>query len=341
MNLLKKKTIWFGIAFLLILGGATVFVIFRELKGQDIWGALKSARIPWVVAALFSMALYAIADGINISRCLRLSGCRITFAQMMKYSFAGFFFSSVTPSSTGGQPAQLYFMAKDKHKISHSSFTLLCALLSFQCAAVFLGVLGVIFSRGEVFKLQGKFAYVFPVGCALNLAIIAFLIGVLFSKNISRLMAHIGLVFVKMRGSKPGDRGALLRSFASYRKAAILMKNNKTVFIKMLLTSLLQIMLFHSVTFFCAHALSSSAPDWFTVLRTQASLFISVSSLPLPGATGVTEYGYALFYSDLIPAELMGSVMLLSRFCSFVIPLVSSGLGLILLSAFSGKKKTN
>ena len=54
-------------------------------------------------------------------------------------------------SSTGGQPGQLYFMAKDKLKVSHSAFTLLCALLSFQCAAVFLGVIGVIFSRGEVF----------------------------------------------------------------------------------------------------------------------------------------------------------------------------------------------
>ena len=100
----------------------------------------------------------------------------------------------------------------------------------------------------------------------------------------------------------------------------------------------MQLVLFHTVTFLCAHAVGCTDLDWFTVLRTQASLFISVSSLPLPGAAGVTEYGYALFYADLIPAALLGSVMLLSRFVSFTLPLVISGLGLAALSVKPSKK---
>ena len=338
MELLKKKSLWLGALFLLILGGATVYVIYKELEGQDIIGTLKNANIWWVLAAILAMAVYAVCDGINISRCLKLDGYKISFAQMMKYSFAGFFFSSITPSSTGGQPGQLYFMAKDKLKVSHSAFTLLCALLSFQCAAVFLGVIGVICSHGEVFKLQGRFAYVFPIGFALNLAIIAFLICVLFTRKLAGFFIGIGLWFIKVRGIKPGERFKFLRSFACYRKAAALLKKNKIVFVKMLITSLIQIILFHSVTFFCAHAVGCTDLDWFTVLRTQSSLFISVSSLPLPGAAGVTEYGYALFYSGLIPTGLMGSVMLLTRFCSFMLPLVGSGLGLVLLSIKPKKK---
>ena len=338
MGLLKKKSLWLGALFLLILGGATVCVIYKELEGQDILGTLKNANLWWVLAGVVSMALYAVADGINISRCLKLAGYKISFAQMMKYSFAGFFFSSITPSSTGGQPGQLYFMAKDKLKVSHSAFTLLCALLSFQCAAVFLGVVGVACSQGEVFKLQGRFAYVFPIGFALNLAIIAFLICVLFTRKLAGFFIGIGLWFIKVRGIKPGERFKFLRSFASYRKAACLLRKNKIVFVKMLLTSLVQIILFHSVTFFCARAIGCTDLEWFTVIRTQASLFISVSSLPLPGAAGVTEYGYALFYADLIPTALLGSVMLLSRFVSFTLPLVASGLGLIGLSIKPSKK---
>ena len=338
MELLKKKSLWLGALLLLVLGGATVYVIYKELEGQDILGTLKNANIWWVLAAILAMAIYAVCDGINISRCLKLAGYKISFAQMMKYSFAGFFFSSITPSSTGGQPGQLYYMAKDKLKVSHSAFTLLCALLSFQCAAVFLGVVGVICSHGEVFKLQGRFAYVFPIGFALNLAIIAFLICVLFTRRLAGFFIGIGLWFIKLRGIKPGERFKFLRSFASYRKASALLKKNKSVFVKMLITSLIQLMLFHSVTFFCAHAIGCSDLDWFTVLRTQASLFISVSSLPLPGAAGVTEYGYALFYADLIPTALLGSVMLLSRFCSFTLPLVWSGLGLAGLSIKRKKK---
>ena len=341
MNLLKKKSLWLGAISLLLLGGATVYVIYKELNGQDIAGALRNADPLWVLAGIAAMALYAVADGINIRRCLELAGYKVSFAQMMKYSFAGFFFSSITPSSTGGQPAQLFFMSKDRLKVSHSAFTLMCALLSFQCAAVVLGLTGVIFSQGEVFRLQGKFAFVFPVGFAVNVAIIIILLCVLFTRRIAGFFAWLGLALIRIRGIKPGDRFRFLRSFASYRKAAALLKKNKSVFFRMLITSFIQLILFHSVTFFCARALGCTGLDWFTVLRTQAALFISVSSLPLPGAAGVTEYGYALFYAGLIPVGSLGSVMLLSRFCAFVLPLIASGTGLAALSAKRMKNESS
>lgn len=337
MNLLKKKSLWLGAVSLLILGGATVYVIYKELNGQDISGTLKNADPLWVLAGIAAMALYAIADGINLKRCLDLAGYDISFAQMMKYAFAGFFFSSITPSSTGGQPAQIYFMTRDRLKISHSAFTLMCALLSFQCAAVVLGLTGVIFSHGDLFRLQGRFAFVFPVGFAVNVAIIIFLLCVLFTKRMAGFFARLGLALIKIRGMKPGDRFKFLRSFASYRKTAALLKKNKSVFFKMLLTSFIQLILFHSVTFFCSRAVGCTDLDWFTVVRTQSALFISVSSLPLPGAAGVTEYGYALFYSGMISEGLLGSVMLLSRFCAFVLPLIASGTGLAALSIKRGK----
>jgi hypothetical protein len=33
--------------------------------------------------------------------------------KVMRYSFIGFFFSGITPSASGGQPAQIYYMNKD------------------------------------------------------------------------------------------------------------------------------------------------------------------------------------------------------------------------------------
>ena len=74
MELLKKKSLWLGALLLLVLGGATVYVIYKELEGQDIVGTLKNANIWWVLAAILAMAIYAVCDGINISRCLKLAG---------------------------------------------------------------------------------------------------------------------------------------------------------------------------------------------------------------------------------------------------------------------------
>jgi len=330
MKLLKNKSVLIGVLLLLVLGGATLFIIYKELNGHDIAGTLRHADLRWVTAAVIFMILYSIADGLNIRRCLRLTGYEVSVPQMMKYAFAGFFFSSITPSSSGGQPGQLYFMYRDKIKLSHGTFSLLCAFLSYQIMAVVWGIIGLIFTPKGIMSLGGKFSYVFPIGFAINLVTIVILICILFSKRMTIMFAYVALRLNRKK-NKPGSKNEIMRFFATYRKAAGLMNSNKRVFLKILLTSFVQMSLFHSVPFLCARALGCDSFGWFTGVCTQGALFLSVSSLPLPGAAGVTEYGFALFFADLIPKHLMGSTMILSRFCSFLFPLIVSGSQLLLL----------
>ena len=84
MGLLKKKSLWLSALFLLILGGATVYVVYKELKGQDILGTLRNADIRWVLAAVLSMAVYALPIGPAVTReqspaFLRNSNGRLDF----------------------------------------------------------------------------------------------------------------------------------------------------------------------------------------------------------------------------------------------------------------------
>ena len=340
MTIWKKKSLWISVLVLIALGAATAYVIWKELSSQDIVGTLKQANIWWVLAAALCTLIYFVCEAMNIRRCLRLVGYKTSFAQTIKYAFAGFFFSSITPSSTGGQPGQLYFMAKDKIKVSAGAFSLLCALLSFQIISVVWGVIGAIFAPKNLLEVDGKFAYVFPIGFILNLGIIIMLFCVLFSRKMALFFACIALKLPGKKPAKPGDKYKTLRSFAGYRRAAKLMKLNKIVFIKMLLNSIVQITVFFSIPFLCAKALGATDLTWFQGICTQGALFLSVSSLPLPGAAGVTEYGYALFFDGLIPEAILGSTLILSRFCNFLLPLVESGIGMTVLQLKSKTRRT-
>ena len=331
MSIWKRKSLWISAVVLLALGGATLYVIWRELDGQDIIGALKHANPLWVVIAALFGILYFLTDAMNIGRCLKLMGYNMNYGKLLKYSFAGFFFSSVTPSSTGGQPGQLYFMAKDGIKVSSGAFSLLCALLSFQIVSVVWGVIGAFFAPHGFWEMTGKFAYVFPVGFALNIGIIVMLFCVLFSRRMTRLFSCIALKLPGKKPVKPGDKYKTLRSLASYRQASKLMSKHKIVFFKMLLNSFVQITVFFSIPFLCAKALGATDLTWWQGICTQGALFLSVSSLPLPGAAGVTEYGYALFFEGLIPETILGSTLLMSRFWNFIIPLIESALGMLIL----------
>ncbi len=330
MKIWERKSVWIGALLLVALAAITLYIIHKELNTQDIAGALRHADPYWVAAAIIFMVLYFICDGINIRRCLTLTGYQISIPQMMRYAFAGFFFSSITPSSSGGQPGQLYFMYKDKIRLSHGTFSLLFAFLSYQVMAVVWGVIGILFLPKGFIKPEGRFGYVFPLGFSLNLIIIFFLMCILFSRRLAKVFARVAL-WIDNKHKGPDNKYQALRFFALYRRAAARMLRNKLLFAKILLTSFVQMTLFHSVPFLCAHALGWADLDWLTAVCVQGVLFLSVSSLPLPGATGVTEYGYALFFADYIPENILGSALLLSRFCSFVFPLALSALGLLIL----------
>ena len=96
-------------------------------------------------------------------------------------------------------------------------------------------------------------------------------------------------------------------------------------------TSLLQLVAYFSITFCVCRSLGISGLSWASITLCQAALYVAVSTLPLPGAVGVTEGGFAVIFASLIPPELMGVAIILSRFISFALPLVASGIGTLLL----------
>jgi hypothetical protein len=209
-------------------------------------------------------------------------------------------------------------------------FALLCALLSYQAVSVVFGLFGAVFSPISLFSLPGHLSWLFLLGFGINLLLVFFLFSILFSRKLSAFFASLGLRLIRHFPRFSSSRGSVLRFFASYRRVARLMKQHPDVFRRMLLTTGVQLLLYHSIPFLCCRALGIGDLQWFPCFCTQALLFISVSSLPFPGAAGITEYGYTLFYARLIPKGMIGSALLLSRCFSFVIPLAVSGLCLLL-----------
>ena len=61
------------------------------------------------------------------------------------------------------------------------------------------------------------------------------------------------------------------------------------------------------------------------MIALQAVLFLSVSSLPLPGAVGLSEGGFLLLYQTVFPAAVLPGAMLLSRSVSFYLFLLLIG----------------
>lgn len=79
----------------------------------------------------------------QISRSL---GWPLGFSRCEQYAFIGFYFSSITPSSSGGQPVQMYYMKKDHISLANSSVMILFIVFVYQMAMLLLaGIMALIY----------------------------------------------------------------------------------------------------------------------------------------------------------------------------------------------------
>ena len=176
-------------------------VIFIVLKGADIesvWNAMKNADPKWLTAGLGLAAVFNIAEGINLRKVLVSFGYRVSFKEAMKYAYIGYFFSSVTPSATGGQPLQLYAMSKDKIHVAHGTMALLTELTSFQIAAFLMENIAAFWILTGRIHMNKIMLILALVGYIMNLVFIAALMIVIVSDRLKRKIVK-GIRFLVMK----------------------------------------------------------------------------------------------------------------------------------------------
>ena len=112
-------------AFFLLLLTATIVVIFQGNDMNTVVAAMQTLSPVYLVAAALTALFFTSAEGIMIWYLLDSLEGKTPLFSCIKYSFVGFFYSGITPSATGGQPMQLYYMQKEGHKVSDSSVVLM------------------------------------------------------------------------------------------------------------------------------------------------------------------------------------------------------------------------
>lgn len=328
-----------GLLFL-ALASLTLWLLLKEYSLPQLLAAVKNVDMRFLPVAAFAMGLFLLCEGKNIATGLAMAGRPIGLRQMGRYAMGGYFFSSVTPSASGGQPMQLYFMYKDGIAPSHGSLALLLELTSFQIVSISMALFGLVYTYVHQMAMMTEIKYLLFLGLGLNLALLLILLAALFSTALLKGGLHFVLIILGrlIPAKAPTHRRKLLVFAASYGRAATHLKKHPAVFLKLLATSTVQLLAFHSIPYLIYLCFGLTGYEWLEIFSLQALLYVSVSALPLPGAVGVTEGGFAVVFQQVFPPPLLGAALILCRLISFYLPLMASGLGLIWLSFSSDSK---
>lgn len=325
---LNKKSYWGSLLFLAVLLGITLFMIFKDHSIQEIGGMMKGVKPVFLFIGLGMMFLYVGCEAFSSYMTMRALKQPVKFRQCCGYSFAGFYFASITPTSSGGQPMQLYYMTRDRMSVSSSSLTLLLNTIAYQLVLLLYGGIMFLwngsFLRESVMGVQLLLIY----GVASNLIMVSLFLAVLFSpKLVGRLVDKLIRLLSRLHILKRPDRitEKANQQLEEYARGADYIKQHPLHLLKILAVCTLQITALFMVPYWVYRAFGLAGWGPVKMIAVQAVLTLAVSSLPLPGAVGASENTFVRLFKIFFAADLLLPAMLLCRTVSFYLFLLISG----------------
>ncbi|MDE7395897.1 MAG: flippase-like domain-containing protein, partial [Clostridiales bacterium] len=328
----KTKKLIINISILVILVGVTLMVLllnYKELNFKNIKTFLNNSRGWCIVAAFVCMLVSIVAEGFAIQLIARRLGHKTKVHQGLAYSTADIYYSAITPSSSGGQPASLFYMARDGMSVGVAGFTLVLNLLAYSSAIIIIGIFAFIAGPSTFMRVDSFLARVLIIIGFVFQALLLLLI--LACMLFSRVPRKIGNALIKLgakmhiikKPQKWHDKwNGVIEKYRSCRET---LKKHWVLILPVLLLNLLQRVAQTLTPCFVCHA---AAPDTslYHLFIVQAFVLLGYNSLPLPGGVGAFEYLYLNAYHAYFNEAFILSAMMVSRVISFYIRTILSGL---------------
>ena len=156
-----KKRILEVTIFLLVMF-LTFYTLFSGKNLGEIANAVSKMSVGYLVPAAALAIFFVCAEGYMIWYLLQAMKANrrkegSSLIRCIQYSFIGFFYSGITPSATGGQPVQLYYMSKDGNRGSDSTVVLMTVAVVYKFVLVILGAAILLFWYRPLYSELGKF----------------------------------------------------------------------------------------------------------------------------------------------------------------------------------------
>ena len=252
----KKKHLLWNIVFIGI-AVLTVWVVASNAKGFSLenFRAYLSGNDPWWLSAAFgSMLAYVLLNALMIRLLLRDFGYHRNLWDCTTYTAADLYFSAITPSSTGGQPMEAWYMMQDGVPGVICTVVLLTYLLLYTVSIVLIGLVCLILYPNS-FLAFGSFGRILIIiGAAIQLGLSLLYAVLLWNEQLLfRICDWFLRLLKKLHLLRHPDqkREKLRRSMERYSQATHLLAGRRRLLVKALLLNLFHRAAQIMVTVFC------------------------------------------------------------------------------------------
>lgn len=319
----KKNELWSFVA--LILAALSIWAIARQTKDYsfaDFKEYISGGDPLYITLAILCMIGFIVFEGLAILCVLKAFGHRRAIHKGIIYSAADIYFSAITPSATGGQPACAFFMMADGVPAGVSAITLLLNLVMYTLSIMTIGIIALILRPFVFINFTTPSKILIIIGYLILTGMIVFMILLIKRENWVHAIGHFFIrIFSKIRIIRNVERfeNKLDRITNEYRDCAEMIDGHRGMLVKCFMYNFLQRVLQICVSAMVFLAGGGGASQAVDIWVTHAFAVIGSNCIPVPGAIGVIDFLLLDGMADLMDESDAISLEFASRGISFYV----------------------
>ena len=332
-----------NISFVVLMALVTIIALLgsnKELNYASLQQFFHNCNLIYIVIAFVCWGAFVLFEALSLHIILKKLGYKQKMSDSIVYSTSDTYYSAITPSATGGQPASAYYMVKNKVPGGVAGFSLIFNLIGYTAAILVIGITALVFGF-DLFLEFPVFVKVLVIfGFVAQVLLLIFFISCMCYHE---FVLKYGKLFVsllnKIKIIRNKDKWLLKveNIVEKYRSCYEDFKEHKKMFIPVLLCNIAQRVsqLLISV-FVCMSAVNC---NFFDVLIMQSFVMLGYNSIPLPGGVGAYEYSYLQIYCMSFSESFVIISMMVTRIISYYLSLILSGAYTVVYHLLKIKRK--
>lgn len=337
----KKKYLLNGI-FLIALMGGTLYFVLKDQEIDQLFVYISMAKPQWLLLGLAFVLIFVSFESIIIHYLTKSLSYAVNFIHCLKYSFIGFFVSAITPSATGGQPAQMYYMKCDGISMTISSLVLMVVTVAYKAVLLILAVVMLLFESDFVLEHIAGIEFILVFGIVVNIVIIGFLMLLVFKPSFAKKIVGNTILWLGRHGIVKNYQHRIKKTLAAmskYTQSADYLKTHKRIIFNVFVLTTLQRIAYFAVTWAVYKSFGLSGCSAFEIITLQLIISLAVDNLPLPGGMGVSEGIFLLFFQEIFTKSFLTAGLLISRGLNYYSIIIIGGV-VTAIAQLTRKKRT-
>ncbi|MCI8526071.1 MAG: flippase-like domain-containing protein [Oscillospiraceae bacterium] len=319
----KKSRRWIWNIVFLLVAVLSIWAVASQNKGFSLrafWASVTRAKPGWLAGAAGCMLGFIFFEACALRSACRTLDCPVTLRAGCLYAASDIYFSAITPSATGGQPACGYLMMRGGMSGMAATAVLLLNLATYSLAILFIGLVSLVLRPGVFLRFGAPSRVLIAVGFAVQLGLALLFLVLTSSERLLKRICAWGLrVMGKLRILRDKEKwqSKLRRAMEDYRRCAQLFGGERSLLLRSFGFNVLQRASQISVTMLVFLAMGGRPALALDVWAMQSYVVIGSNSVPVPGAMGVADYMMLDGLSAILPEPIAVDMELLSRSLSF------------------------